>query len=183
MRFVYADPPYLGCCSKYGHRHEAPYGCWNDLETHRLLIRNLHQQYPDGFALSLTSSSLEDMLHLCRQEIGPNRVRNGGWLKPFAIYKPGVNPAYTWEPLIFMGGRKRDRTQPTCPDWHVENITLKKGLTGAKPPNFPAWILGLLGVDFVAGDTIDDLFPGTHGMTIAWAEKREPSQLPMETTA
>jgi hypothetical protein len=34
----------------------------------------------------------------------------------------------------------------------------------------------LLGVDFAAGDTIDDLFPGTHGMTLAWKERREPTQ-------
>ena len=175
MRFAYADPPYMGCCARYGHRHEAPYGCWDDLETHRLLFRNLRDQYPDGWALSCGSNNQEDMLHLCRLVFGRNRVRNGGWLKPFASYKPNVNPAYTWEPVIFKGGRKRDRRKPTCPDWHVENITLRKGLTGAKPRNFPDWILALLGVDFASGDTIDDLFPGTNGVTLTFKERREPT--------
>lgn len=176
MNFAYADPPYLGCCAKYGHRHEAPYGCWNDLETHRLLIRNLRDGYPDGWILSLGSNNAEDMLHLCREEIGRNQVRLGAWVKPFGVYKPNVNPAFVWEPIIFRGGRKRDRTQDTVRDWHSENITLRKGLTGAKPPKFSDWLLALLGVDFAAGDTIDDLFPGTHGMTLAWKERREPTQ-------
>jgi len=175
MRFAYADPPYLGCCAKYGHRHEAPYGCWNDVDTHRQLLHNLRDGYPDGWALSLGSNNQEEMLHLCRLVFGPNRVRNGGWLKPFAAYKPNVNPAYTWEPVIFNGGRKRDRTHPTIRDWHMENITLKKGLTGAKPMRFPDWILHLLGADFRQGDTIDDLFPGTNGVTLTFAERQSPA--------
>lgn len=171
MRFVYADPPYLGCCVKYGHRHEAPYGCWNDLDTHRLLIRNLHQQYPEGWALSLSGSSVEDMLHLCREEIGPNKVRHSPWVKPFAVFKPNVNPGYTWESVIWMAGRNYERYDPTVRDFHVENVTLKKKIPGAKPPGFADFILALLGVDFSASDTILDLFPGSHGMTVVFNER------------
>lgn len=46
MRFAYADPPYLGCCAKYGHRHE-DWGCWDLERTHRKLLRYLHEVY-DG---------------------------------------------------------------------------------------------------------------------------------------
>lgn len=176
-RFAYADPPYLGCCGLYGHRHEAPYGCWDDLETHRTLMFTLCEHYPDGWALSCHTPSL---LKMAKAQMLPDDCRAGAWVKPFAVFKPNVNPAYAWESVLFRGGRKRDRTQPTVRDWHSENITLKKGLTGAKPPNFPTWILGLLGVNFAAGDTIEDLFPGTHGMTLAWKERREPTQLLME---
>lgn len=41
-------------------------------------------------------------------------------------------------------------------------ITLKKGLTGAKPEAFCRWVLDLL--NFQPGDTLDDLFPGTGVM-------------------
>src|SRR5690606_1435371 len=57
VRLAYADPPYLGCCRLYQHHH--PDGrCWDDLETHRLLVERLCDEYPDGWALSATSSSL-----------------------------------------------------------------------------------------------------------------------------
>lgn len=178
MRFAYADPPYLGCCKLYAHRHEEPYGCWDYPEAHWRLVEKLQADYPDGWAMSLHTPSLRVLLPMV-----PEKCRIAAWVKPFAVFKPNVNPAYSWEPVMFMGGRKRDRTQPTVRDWHAENITLKKGLTGAKPPKFADWILGLLGVDFSAGDTIDDLFPGTHGLTLAWKERSEPSeQLVMEAT-
>ena len=39
MRFAYADPPYLGMCGKfYGHRHDAPWDCWDKLVTHQQLV-------------------------------------------------------------------------------------------------------------------------------------------------
>jgi len=38
-------------------------------------------------------------------------------------------------------------------------ITLKRGLTGAKPEAFCRWVLDLLG--YADGDEIIDLFPGT----------------------
>lgn len=171
MKFAYADSPYLGCCGRYGHRHEEPYGCWDDPATHRTLVERLCADYPDGWAMSCHTPSLRVLLPFT-----PADCRTGAWVKPFAVFKPNVNPAYAWEPVLFRGGRKRDRTQDTVRDWHAENITLKKGLTGAKPPKFADWILGLLGVDFAAGDTIDDLFPGTRGLTLAWKERREPTQ-------
>lgn len=51
------------------------------------------------------------------------------------------------------------------------NITLKKGLVGAKPPAFCEWILDLLGWE--PGDQLDDLFPGTGVMAevVEWREK------------
>ena len=42
-------------------------------------------------------------------------------------------------------------------------ITLKRGLTGAKPEAFCRWVLDLLG--YANGDEIDDLFPGTSVMS------------------
>jgi hypothetical protein len=152
MRFAYADPPYIGQARKHYHNEEV---------DHTLLVTRLVADYPDGWALSLSSPSLRQILDLC-----PLDVRIGAWVKPFASFKRGVNPAYAWEPVIWRGGRKRDRTEPTARDWVSANITLKKGLAGAKPPAFCRWVFDLLGAR--SGDEMDDLFPGTGIVGVEW---------------
>lgn len=166
LLLAYADPPYLGCCKLYGHRHEAPYGCWDDPETHQALINDLDYGY-DGWALSLSSPSLQTILSLC-----PTDVRVAAWVKPFASFKPNVNPAYAWEPVIFAGGRRGDRDRLTVRDWCSEVITLKKGLTGAKPPKVCKWILDLLGYEPALSDQFEDVFPGTGIMGSVLAQGR-----------
>jgi hypothetical protein len=96
----------------------------------------------------------------------PDDARVAAWVKPFAIFKPNVNPAYAWEPVIFRGGRRGDRSRATVRDWVSANITLKKGLTGAKPEAFSLWVLDLLGWE--NGDEMHDLFPGTGLVQKAW---------------
>ena len=44
-------------------------------------------------------------------------------------------------------------------DWVAAGITLRRGLTGAKPEAFVAWLFDLLGVQ--GNDEVTDLFPGT----------------------
>lgn len=174
MRFAYADPPYLGCCGLYDHYH--PDGrCWDDLDTHEALIEHLVGEYPDGWALSLSTPSLADILPMC-----PYDVRIGAWVKSFCAFKKGVRPAYAWEPVIFWRGRNPNNGHPHKPpvkggkqntpkDFLVvdapaikEGITLRKGLTGAKPEKVCRWVLDLLNVQ--PGDEVDDLFPGTGVM-------------------
>lgn len=159
MRFAYADPPYLGCGKLYASQHPDALD-FDRVETHRALITRLCQQYPDGWAMSLSSPSLKTILPMC-----PDDCRVAAWVKPFAIFKPNVNPAYAWEPVIFRGGRKYTRQDPTVRDWVSANITLKKGLTGAKPKEFCEWVLRLM--NFQRGDQFDDLFPGTGAFTNA----------------
>lgn len=173
MNFAYADPPYMGCCKLYNHYH--PDGlCWDNLDTHEALIGRLVREYPDGWALSLSSPSLRHILPLC-----PEDVRTAAWAKSFCAFKRGVRPAYAWEPIIFWRGRNPNAGHPHTPpekggkqstpkDFIVEPITLKKGLTGAKPARVCAWILDLLG--FRPGDKCFDLFPGTDAMGRAVAE-------------
>jgi hypothetical protein len=115
----------------------------------------------DGWALSLSSPSLKVILPMC-----PDDVRVGAWVKPFASFKPGVNPAYAWEPIIFWGGRKRGRDIPTLRDWVSCNITLRRGLAGAKPEAVSHWIFQMLGAE--PTDEFHDLFPGTEAVTAAW---------------
>jgi len=156
MKFAFADPPYLGCGALYAEDHPDA-RIWDDIEAHEALIARLVSDYPDGWALCASSPSLRALLPLC-----PADVRVAAWVKPFAVFKPNVNPAYAWEPVIFRGGRKGDRSRATVRDWFSKEITLKRGLTGAKPAAFCRWVLDLLGYE--AGDQVDDLFPGTDAM-------------------
>jgi hypothetical protein len=151
MKCAYADPPYPGCAHLYG--------C--DEVDHARLIGRLYDEYPDGWALSTSSPALAHVLAMCRPG-----VRVAAWVKPFASFKPNVNPAYAWEPVIFHGGRKRDRDEDTVRDWCSVPITLKKGLTGAKPEAFAHWLFALLGLK--PSDQFVDLFPGSGAVTSAW---------------
>jgi len=154
MRFAYADPPYLGCGKLYAQHHPDAL-VWDDPETHRELIHRLSDEYPDGWALSLSSTTLQTLLPMC-----PTDVRVAAWVKPFAAFKKNVRVAYTWEPVIVRGGRKSSKDGASVGRDHLaEPITLRKGLTGAKPERFCRWVLDLLG--WMPGDEVDDLFPGT----------------------
>ena len=106
--------------------------------------------------------------------MAPAGSRIASWVKPCASFKPGVNPGYCWEPVIFSPARSGERDRPTVRDWHSENITLRKGLAGAKPPGFCLWLFELLGAR--EGDTFDDLFPGTGGVSAAWHTRFGPSE-------
>jgi hypothetical protein len=157
MRFAYADPPYLGQGRHYPEHPEAKE--WDDPDRHYALIDDLLEEFPDGWALSASSTSLYTILPMC-----PADVRVAAWVKPFAVFKPNVNPAYAWEPVIFRGGRRGGRERDTVRDWLSCNITLRKGLVGAKPPDFCRWVLDLLGYE--DGDEVVDLFPGTGVMDV-----------------
>jgi len=154
MRFAYADPPYTGQAKKH-------YGPEAREVNHRLLIAHLEEF--DAWALSLSSPSLPTILSMC-----PKDVRIGAWVKPFAVFKPGVDPAYAWEPIIYKTARKWSREQSTCRDWVSANITLKRGLVGVKPEAFCFWLFDLLGAR--PGDDFHDLFPGSGAVTKAWEQ-------------
>lgn len=176
MKFAYADPPYLGCGKLYAEHHPRALD-WDDPEEHRRLIANLCGEYPDGWAMSLSAPSLRVILPMC-----PDDCRWGPWVKTFASFKPNVNPAFAFEPVIWRGGREFTREDATVRDWVAEPITLKRGLTGAKPREFCRWVFRLLNAQ--PGDTLDDLFPGSGAVGAAWAEwvgeKSPLPQLPLE---
>lgn len=163
MKFAYADPPYLGCSSFYKKLHPEAM-IWDDPETHRAFIDRLYDEYPDGWALSLHVPSLHTMLGFLR----PGH-RICAWVKPFASFKPNVMRAWTWEPVILVGGRPIPKKTKTWRDHIACNIALKKGLVGAKPRAVCDWILD--GLNFQPGDTLDDLFPGTGIMGEAVAAR------------
>lgn len=164
MKIAYADPPYLGCGHYYPERQEV---------DHVELLWELMRDY-DCWALSCSSPSLGSLLNAAPIK-DVQSVRVAAWVKPFASFKPNVNPGYAWEPVIFRTKRERHtREQPTVRDWVVANITLRKGLVGAKPPSFCYWLFELLGCE--ANDEFDDLYPGTGIVTKCWRQYQEQLQ-------
>jgi hypothetical protein len=162
MRFAYADPPYLGMGAKmYGKLHPDA-AEYDKAETHKALIDRLSAEF-EAWAYSLTSTTLQTILPLC-----PSDVRVGAWVKPFASFKPNVNPAYAWEPVIFRGGRKRDRWEAKVRDWVSVGITLQTRFPGAKPAPFGWWIFDFLGAK--PEDEFTDLFPGSGAVQKAWEQ-------------
>jgi len=177
MKFAYADPPYLGQGQRHYGKHHPLAHEWDSIERHARLIEELQRDFPDGWAMSASSPSLRHLLPLC-----PDDIRIGAWVKSFCAFKKGVRPCYAWEPVIFRGGRNKNPRAPekggkqTTPkdflitesEVVVEPITLRKGLTGAKPIKVCRWILDLLNVQ--PGDEVIDLFPGTGVMGFVIAE-------------
>jgi hypothetical protein len=157
LRIAYADPPYVG----QAHKHYSHDPSCAEVD-HADLIRRLEVDY-DGWALSFGGNlvSLQTVVPLL-----PEGVRVAVWTKPFASFKPGVNPAYTWEGVAFRSARPNRRDVDTVRDHHAENITLKRGLAGAKPPGFCVWLFDLVGLH--PDDVFDDLYPGTGAVTLSW---------------
>ena len=157
MKFAYADPPYLGCAAKlYGDP------TYDNLEAHIALMLQMEAEF-DAWALSLHEPSLKLILPRA-----PTEIRIAAWVKPFAVFRKGVDPAYTWEPIIFKTARKWNREQATCRDHLSCPIALKKGLVGAKPDRFWLWLFDLLGAQ--PSDEFHDLFPGTGRGGELWKE-------------
>jgi hypothetical protein len=142
--------PYIGCANKYPEKQEV---------DHRELIEKLCGY--DGWALSCSSPSLKEILSYC-----PDNVRIGAWVKTFCSFKPNVNPAYSWEPVIFVPARGYQRKSMTYRDWVKGVITLEVGVVGAKPYYFCEWIFNILGAS--CDDDFHDLFPGSGAVTKAW---------------
>jgi hypothetical protein len=161
LRFAYADPPYVGCSRFYDH----PYSVrWDDPVEHVRLMRQLDHDF-DGWAYSASTPSLGSLLIAA-----PDDIRIAAWVKPFAAYKRNVRVAYTWEPVLWKRTAPRRPGEPVGRDHLSCPITMKRGLTGAKPRAFADWLRVLLG--YMEGDELVDLFPGTGAITDAFATPR-----------
>ena len=169
MKVAYADPPYIGKANLYPEKTEV---------DHLELLERLCRDY-DAWALSCSSPTVNEILKL---DTCPASVRIGAWVKPWSSFKPNVDPAYSWEPILFIPApRAADRSKPTTKDWVAANATLQKGLIGAKPFRFCMWLFDLLRCE--PDDELDDLFPGTGVVSKAWqvwCDKQRHTQIAME---
>jgi hypothetical protein len=168
LRLAYADPPYPGKAWLY--RDHSDYAGEVD---HAELIRRLLTY--DGWALSTSADALPAVLALC-----PVGVRVAAWHRG---ERPTVSgrPLHAWEPVIYAGGRPVSVDPSRGPARRVDSLvhgvapltTLPGRVVGAKPAVFCRWMFDLLGA--AAGDTFDDLFPGSGAVTRAWRAYTEPA--------
>jgi len=169
MRLAYADPPYPGCSALY--KDHPDYAGEVD---HAALLRTLQDNY-DGWVLHTSSVALRAILPLV-----PDGARVMAWVKGFAAFKRNVSVAYAWEPVIVKPARKPVVSKRlVMRDWVECSITLRRGLTGAKPEKVCHWAFEMLGAR--PDDDLIDLFPGTGAVTMAWQTWRGLFVLPVAT--
>jgi hypothetical protein len=159
---AYADPPYPGLAHYYRDQPE-----YHGEVDHAALARALAMF--DGWVLHTHVPALAEVDgHL--RAAGITGYRICAWVKPFASFKPGVSPAYAWEPVFILSCRK-----PAELDWVSCPIVLRKGFIGAKPAELCRWAFELVGLD--PSDDFIDLFPGSGAVTEAWHSWRSQLQL------
>ena len=160
MKIAYADPPYPGCADLY--KDHPDYAGEVD---HRALIAHLEQDF-DGWVLHTHVPGLRMMEQ--ERMLPEEGIRICQWVKGFAAFKRNVPVAYAYEPVIIKAARKpvvSSREKPLR-DWVECPITLKRGLTGAKPEKVCHWAFEIVGAR--PDDDLDDMFPGTGAVTKAW---------------
>jgi hypothetical protein len=171
MRLGYADPPYIGCAHLY--RDHPDYAGEVD---HAELIERLESEF-DGWVLhaAATPRSYAVIIPLI-DRIGGVRICQ--WTKPFAAYKRNVSVAYATEPVFIKAARKPVVSKrQVMRDFIAESITLRRGLTGAKPERVCHWAFELMGAR--PEDELSDLFPGSGAVTRAWATWQGKFTLPV----
>jgi len=157
MRIGYADPPYPGQSKIHYEDHPDYAGEVDHADLLRILQLNYH-----GWVLHTSSVALRDVLPLC-----PPEARVMSWVKPFAAFKRNVSVAYAWEPVIVNAARKPEVTgRMVMRDYIAEPITMKRGLSGAKPEAVCRWCFEVVGAH--PDDELDDMFPGTGAVSRAW---------------
>ena len=99
------------------------------------------------------------------------------WVKGFAAFKRNVSVAYAWEPVFVKAARKPVVSKRlVMRDWIECPITLRRGLTGAKPEAVCHWAFEMVGAH--PDDVLHDLFPGTGAVTKAWSTWQGKFHLP-----
>lgn len=177
-RIGYADPPYPG----QAKRHYGDHPDYAGEVDHRELIRRLRDEY-DGWCLHTSTPALREILALVWAAGVDTDVRIMAWVKPFAAFKRNVPVAYAWEPVLVKPARKpvvsgrqvmRDflRTDLERGELDViaEGITMKRGLSGAKPERVCHWLFEVMGCE--PDDELDDMFPGSGAVSRAWESWR-----------
>jgi hypothetical protein len=156
MKIGYADPPYPGCAHLYKDHPD-----FAGEVDHKELIERLERDY-DGWILHTSSVALKQILPLI-----PDNARVMSWVKGFAAFKKNVSVAYAWEPVIVKPARKPVVSKRlVMRDWVECSITLKRGLTGAKPEKVCHWAFEVVGAH--PEDELHDMFPGTGAVGKAW---------------
>jgi hypothetical protein len=178
MKLAYADPVYYGCGKLYADEHVNAHD-WDYPHRHESLVEYLQDDF-DGWVLHLSATPASIALYAPLVE--KTGARWCSWRKGFAAFKRNVPVAYAWEPVIIKAARKPVVSKRlVMRDWIdtdiQESITLKRGLTGAKPERVCHWAFELMGAR--PEDELSDLFPGSGAVTRAWATWQGKFTLPV----
>lgn len=172
LRLAIADPPYLGRAHRWygeggrghgggrGRADEHPEAAaWDDPEQHRRLVDDLVSRY-DGWAVAASPTSLP--VYLAH---APADVRVLVWHRRNA-QPSGERVLPRWEAVVVRVPETR-RTYGTglAVSDVLDAPISRSGFTGAKPSVWTRWVLDALGHDPAAGDTVDDVFPGSGAVT------------------
>jgi len=158
LRLGYADPPYPGCAHLY--KDQPDYAGEVD---HVKLIERLENDF-DGWVLHTNATPATFAL---LAPLIPKTARWMCWVKGFAAFKRNVSVAYAWEPVIIKSARKPVVSKRlVMRDWTQCSITLKRGLTGAKPEEVCHWAFEMMAAR--PEDKLVDLYPGTGAVGKAW---------------
>jgi hypothetical protein len=159
MKLGYADPPYIGCAHLYKNHPD-----FAGEVDHAQLVTRLQAEF-DGWVLH-TSATVEAIAVLAPLIVGTG-ARWMAWTKPFAAFKRNVSVAFAWEPIIVKAARKPVVSKRLIMRDYVDcSITMRRGLTGAKPETVCHWAFEMLGAR--PEDELVDLFPGTGAVMGAW---------------
>jgi hypothetical protein len=123
----------------------------------------------DGWALSTSARALPAVLALAVAQGLPVRV--AAWIRGARPHATARNAVNAWEPVIyvpvaFRRGAGAARRVDVLQHGVSAMITLPSRVIGAKPAAFCRWIFDLVGA--TAGDTLDDLYPGSGIVGQAW---------------
>lgn len=159
MKIGYADPPYPGCAHMY--KDHPDYAGEVD---HAHLVERLQSEF-DGWVLHTHVGGLRMME---RAHILPeDGIRICQWVKPFAAFKRNVPVAFTYEPVIIKACRKPTVSHRVVMRDYIEcPITMRRGLTGAKPAKVCFWAFEVVGA--IPSDEMSDMYPGSGAVTRAW---------------
>lgn len=169
-RLGYADPPYIGCAHLY--KDHPDYAGEVD---HAALVERLERDY-DGWVLhaAATPKSMAVLAPLVEAVPGARWMT---WTKGFAAFKRNVPVAFAFEMVVVKPARKPVVSKRlVMRDWIECSITLRRGLTGAKPEAVCHWAFEMVGAR--PEDELDDMFPGTGAVAEAWRTWRGKFTLP-----
>lgn len=158
MRFAYADPPYPGESKRYYRGAEV---------DHSALVQRLVRDFPDGWAMSSSSSALPYVYGLIPAGVC---TRIGIWSRGSRSGE-SYYARDAFEPLIVCGGRPvklgpRDKFDNVLTCFPRTFRSMPGRVVGAKPPEFSQWMFRMLGAQ--RGDHLADLFPGSGAVMRAW---------------
>lgn len=169
MNIGYADPPYIGCAHLY--KDHPDYAGEVD---HAALVARLEDEF-DGWVLHASATPVS--MAVIAPLVEKTGARWMAWVKPFAAFKRNVPIAYAWEPVIVKPARKPVVSKRlVMRDWVDCPITMKRGLTGAKPEKVCHWAFEMVAAR--PDDNLVDMFPGTGAVSVAWENWKKLFTLP-----